>query len=316
MKVVELRCHFRSTSERIRNYFNAAIQIVPQEDPDEFGFGFARKSPDCYWSRLSGDLKLEASNLVEEILPLCARLAHLTRSASLTGPEDTQEVKLATKGIRAAIYLKEFSYLQAEVLHDEGTVLGVRPAKQNEDEGLSPQECLNVFERCISDLASVLDLIESAPDHNETSSHMEKDTQKYRSGTGFIMMWMDPRNPELCDVVDAVKEVFKRFDINAVRADDIEHEGQITDRVLNEIRTSEFLFADLTGTRPNVYYETGFAHALGKRVIMFRKSGTSIHFDLAGYNCPEYENIRDLREKLTKRLENITSKKPRNDNKI
>ena len=126
----------------------------------------------------------------------------------------------------------------------------------------------------------------------------------------FIMMWMDKKHSELTDVADAVREVFRTFDIRAVRADDIEHEGIITDRVINEIRTAEFLFADLTGMRPNVYYEIGFAHALGKRVILVRKSGTGVHFDLAGYNCPEYENLRDLKEKLSRRLVSITNKIP------
>ncbi len=122
------------------------------------------------------------------------------------------------------------------------------------------------------------------------------------------MMWMDPTKPELVDVADAVKAVFQRFSVSAVRADDIEHEGQITQQVLNELRTSEFLFADLTGARPNVYYEVGYAHALGRRVILYRQAGTGIHFDLAGYNCPEYVNIRDLREKLTRRLESLTNR--------
>ena len=124
------------------------------------------------------------------------------------------------------------------------------------------------------------------------------------------MMWMDPKHPDLADVADTVRSVFRSFGIRAVRADDIEHEGVISERVLNEIRTTEFLFADLTGTRPNVYYEVGFAHALDKRVLLFRKSGTAIHFDLAAYNCPEYENLRDLRDKLTRRLVGITNRNP------
>jgi nucleoside 2-deoxyribosyltransferase len=123
-------------------------------------------------------------------------------------------------------------------------------------------------------------------------------------------MWMDKAQPALTDVADAVKEVCAQFGIRAVRADDIQHDGLITQRVLDEIKTAEFRFADLSGNRPNVYYEVGYAHALGRRVILFRKSGTGLHFDLAGYNCPEYENLHELKDHLTKRLRTLTGKEP------
>jgi len=101
------------------------------------------------------------------------------------------------------------------------------------------------------------------------------------------------------------------LDVRALRGDDIEHEDLITSRILSEIKTSEFCFADLSGSRPNVYYEVGYAHALPRRVILFRKEGTGLHFDLAGYNCPEYESLRDLKEKLTHRLRALTNKEPK-----
>ncbi len=126
-----------------------------------------------------------------------------------------------------------------------------------------------------------------------------------RPDTAFVLMAMSPEHKELVDVYMAAKDVFKLFDVDAKRVDEIESPETITRSILREIRTREHLFADLTYERPNVYYEIGYAHALGKNPILFCREGNKVHFDLSVHKVTFYENLTDLRAKLARRLEAI-----------
>jgi hypothetical protein len=267
---------------------------------------------DQYWVRLPEEIRAEVKRLHDRLVSLLGQVARTVRNAPLASEADQRDVITGTKAMRAALLLRRFRSWNAEILNDEDIVLGVTPAGQSDDEPLSPAAAGQVFAGWAEKVRAILDLIAASTSFEPSAGHAVGETVRYRPGTAFIMMWMDKSQPELIDVSDTVKAVFAQFDIRASRADDIEHEGLITERILTEIKTAEFCFADLSGGRPNVYYEIGFAHALPRRVILFRKAGTGLHFDLAGYNCPEYENLRDLKEKLTQRLRALTNKEPHN----
>ncbi len=128
--------------------------------------------------------------------------------------------------------------------------------------------------------------------------------------SAFILMSMNPLDDSLPDVCNAIKAACADFGIGAIRVDDIEHQEEITARVLEGIASAEFIIADLTGERPNVYYEIGYAHALGKKPMLFRKRGTPLHFDLSVHNAPEYRNNAELRSLLHKRLEAVLGRTP------
>jgi hypothetical protein len=128
-------------------------------------------------------------------------------------------------------------------------------------------------------------------------------------GTAFIIMRMDKDYKEGPEICKTIKEVCKSFGIKAVRADEVEHSDKITDLILDKIRTSEFLIADLSGERPNVYYEIGYAHAISRSPHLYRRLGTKLHFDLSVHNVPEYESIDDLKRQLTNRFSALKQRK-------
>jgi hypothetical protein len=267
-----------------------------------------RIHPNKYWDQIPESHQLQADDLESRFLPLAKAAVHICKHSALVDQADIRDLQVAVKSARSALHLRRYLFSDGEAIHDEGTVLGFSPPSQ-EERALTASEAPSVLRQGVATIRRILDLIDDR-DNNIPPLETGSTKTAYRRDTAFIMMWMDPNEPALEDIRDAMREVFASFGIKAVRADDVEHEGMITERIINEIRTSEFLLADLTGARPSVYYEVGYAHALGKRVILYRKEGTQIHFDLAGYNCPEYRNIRDLREKLTRRLEQLTNRKP------
>lgn len=289
-------------------YFEKATTALADIEREERWKRFER---DHFWSKLSEKLCEEAISLTERLILLSGIIAPAVRNAPLTSEADQRDLMTGTKAMRASLLLRRFSSWTTEVLHDEGTILGVQPAGQSDDHPCPPEAARQIFADWKSRIRAILDLVSASHSLGSVGELDVTAPARYRPNTAFVMMSMEKSKPELVDVADTVKQVFSLFDIHAVRADDIEHEDLITSRILNEIKTAEFCFSDLTGERPNVYYEVGYAHALGRRVILFRKAGTSLHFDLAGYNCPEYENLRDLKEKLTKRLIQLTNRQPK-----
>lgn len=242
------------------------------------------------------------------------RVAALVHQSSMFGNVDFQAITLAVRRINAALRLKLFQQWESEVLYDEDRVLGVRQAGSSEDHRLAPRDALAVLDEALDQVYRRLGVLQAQAEADVAGGALpvwlpyspSAGVMRVQPGTAFIMMMMDPEKHDLEDVKRTIQEECARFGIKAIRADDIEHSGEITHRILEEIKNAEFLIADLTGERPSVYYEIGFAHAIGKRPLLYRREGTHLHFDLKVHNCPEYVNLTDLREKLNKRLKTIT----------
>src|SRR5215471_6685159 len=95
-----------------------------------------------------------------------------------------------------------------------------------------------------------------------------------------------PFSSELRPVYDDhIKNVMQEVNLECNRADDIFSNGVIIEEVWKNINEARIIIADLTGKNPNVFYEVGIAHTLGKEVILITQSIDDIPFDLRHLRC-------------------------------
>ncbi|HEV2146342.1 MAG TPA: hypothetical protein VGR37_02905 [Longimicrobiaceae bacterium] len=87
------------------------------------------------------------------------------------------------------------------------------------------------------------------------------------------------------------------------RVDEQLFDESILERIYNQIARADVIVADMTGRNPNVFYETGYAHALGKRVILLTQRAEDIPFDLKHFPHIIYGGrISDLKGPLETRI--------------
>ena len=95
-----------------------------------------------------------------------------------------------------------------------------------------------------------------------------------------------------------------RAGYRAYRADFDEHIQRIDAQIEHEIRNSAFVVADVTKQNQGVYYEAGFARALGLPVIWSVKQNDlkRVHFDTRQYNQIVWKDVAELQEALYHRV--------------
>jgi hypothetical protein len=79
---------------------------------------------------------------------------------------------------------------------------------------------------------------------------------------------------------DHIKVVVKQLGYTVARADDFFAASAVVADLWNAIFAARLLIADCTGRNPNVFYEIGIAHTLGKPVVLLAQDPEDIPFDI------------------------------------
>jgi len=118
---------------------------------------------------------------------------------------------------------------------------------------------------------------------------------------GFVLMPFDQSFNDVYKL--GIKAACESVGIYCERVDEQIFQETILERVYNQISKADIVIADMSGRNPNVFYEVGYAHAIGKTTILLTNKAEDIPFDLKHFQHIVYDgSISRLKEELSKRL--------------
>jgi hypothetical protein len=108
----------------------------------------------------------------------------------------------------------------------------------------------------------------------------------------------------------AIKQASAVAGCRCLRVDDIWEESVVIQDIFNLILRAYVVVVDFTGKNPNVMYETGIAHTLGKHVVPISQSLDDIPFDMKHHRVLKYlpngEGLAAFEAKLADKVRQVS----------
>jgi hypothetical protein len=127
----------------------------------------------------------------------------------------------------------------------------------------------------------------------------------------FVMM---PFAPVYRPIYDAgILPVAQKLKTSCKRADDFTTTGSIIATIWSAINQAEIIIGECTGKNPNVFYEIGIAHALGKPTVLIAQTEQDIPFDLKHlkviiYDISTEPGLDQFKEDLANTIKSLRTK--------
>lgn len=129
------------------------------------------------------------------------------------------------------------------------------------------------------------------------------DFSKYTVSADMITCLM-PFNHKYDKIYKAISNACVACGYKAIRSDDHFVSGDILKYTIELILKAQIVIAVIDGRNPNVFYELGIAHSLGKQVLIL-SSFQDLPFDVQNNRMILYRNDKDLETKLVDALTEI-----------
>lgn len=125
---------------------------------------------------------------------------------------------------------------------------------------------------------------------------------------------MMPFSAEFEPVFESIRAACVQAGLKCLRVKDIWDNSVIMQDVFSLIFRANVVVCDFSGKNPNVFYEAGIAHTLGKQVVPLSQSEADVPFDLRHHRYLPYlrngEGLQALSGKLCDRLKALVPHTP------
>ena len=123
-----------------------------------------------------------------------------------------------------------------------------------------------------------------------------------------LVLVLTPFNPMYDESYRAIKQSIGEAGFQAVRGDETNAPGNILSHIMELMVSAKLVIANITGRNPNVFYELGIAHAMGKPVLIISEATEDIPFDIQSTRIMTYHDDEDLAKNLKNWLPQVLAR--------
>jgi len=121
----------------------------------------------------------------------------------------------------------------------------------------------------------------------------------------FVLMPFGDRFFQIYE--QAVAPAAESAGLRCMHAGEIFNNREIVEDIWESICIAQVIVADVTDRNPNVFYELGICHTLGKEVVVVTQRGDDVPFDIRHRRYIEYseDGLTTLKARLGKTIKNV-----------
>ena len=164
------------------------------------------------------------------------------------------------------------------------------------------------------------DLLANAPAGSALANYAREPRVAIQAQPSVFRIPPDPRRDDLVSVMmpfdarftpvyTAIRDTCDVLGLTCQRADEIFEENEVIQDIFSLIYRSAVVICDFTTRNPNVYYEIGIAHTLGRPVVPITQNAEHVSFDVRHHRfisyLPNAEGLEALQPKLASRLRTV-----------